>query len=69
MSNLWTHAMCDPCYQREQPGREPARLPKDRQRATPCCGCGIETTAGIFYRCPPTKLQCQAKSGIHERED
>lgn len=57
----WTHAICRPCYEKLEPGREPIEVlssPKDR-----CCWCNQPTT--IYYRADPASVPCQGTGPIH----
>lgn len=51
MSN-WTHAICDDCYAKREPGREPVRLVN--RELEHCCFCGDQTLSGIYYRHAPS---------------
>jgi hypothetical protein len=53
MPNPWTHAICDGCWKRRQPGRVPVRVREPGNRAR-CCYCGKATASGIFVRDEPT---------------
>jgi len=52
----WTHPICGECYDREQPGRVPARIKAEYAEQQECCWCGAETSEGIFYRADPEVL-------------
>jgi hypothetical protein len=44
------HSICDECWPRVHPGREPIRVtPAEAER---CCYCGAETRAGIYIHDP-----------------
>lgn len=58
--NRWSHALCDGCYQYEEPFREPVRMkPADPEN---CCRCGKLTFSGIYYRKRPEAYKC---NGLH----
>lgn len=63
MSGRWDHAICDGCWKKREPGRDPVRL-KLMQCET-CCFCGSPTVDGIFVREDPQKALCH---GAHEGE-
>ena len=54
----WTHTICEACWRKREPGREPVRL--KNPTAEPCCFCGAVTRDGIFVRQDPQDLACQA---------
>lgn len=64
--SLWTHALCDTCYEQREPGREPTRLTEPFVQVETCCFCGDETTSGIYYRLDPNKAPCHGIGGYHE---
>lgn len=48
----WTHAICNECWSRVEPGREPVRLKVPM--GEDCCFCGTHMTSGIYIRKDPT---------------
>ena len=50
------HAICDGCYDRQQPGRVPFRLAAPNSER--CCFCGALTESGIYTRFPGTPEHC-----------
>ena len=58
MTVTWDHAICDGCWIRREPSKEPVRLlePESEQ----CCFCGSLTHSGIYVREHPTseRLDC-----------
>jgi hypothetical protein len=55
-----SHSLCDACYAKREPGREPYRIvnpdaPEGEREGAyveVCCSCGQPTTAGIYYHSP-----------------
>lgn len=47
----WTQPICDECWEKESPDREPARF-RDAKREI-CCLCGEEHESGIYVRKDP----------------
>ena len=64
MSKL-DHTMCDSCWEKKQPNREPVRLTISL-KPLPCCFCGEPTQSGIFVRAHPTVVKCRGKGKYHE---
>jgi hypothetical protein len=60
MPSPWRHALCAPCYEALEPGRNPVAL-RDAQVEL-CCRCGLLTVSGIYYRADPESLACK---GVH----
>lgn len=57
----WTQPICERCYRRLHPHREPVRLTvPDREQ---CCMCGEGTADGIYDRLDPKLVPYPA----HER--
>lgn len=45
---MWNQAICDTCFGKREPGREPVRItPPEREV---CCDCGADTDSGIYIR-------------------
>ena len=59
---IWTHAQCEECWEKANPGRVAVRL-KGAERVW-CCFCALPTSAGIYVRHDPRKLNCE-----HPEED
>jgi hypothetical protein len=55
----WTHAICDGCWGKRNPGRLATVL--INKNVEICCFCGEKTTAGIYVRAEPSKLLCKGK--------
>lgn len=58
----WNHLICDDCWEKQNPNREPRRI-KDLN-SQHCCFCGNPTLSGIWVRNNPKdeKLACK---GVH----
>lgn len=52
----WTHSICDRCWSRRNPEREPIRVDGTGWRA--CCFCGRPTSAEISLRADPASTRC-----------
>lgn len=72
MSSAWTHLLCDVCWKRDNPDREPIRVKAEPGTADeytfwvgPCCQCGGFTGSGIFVRKDPAGLRCAGIGGVH----
>lgn len=55
----WTHAICDPCWNKREPSRVASRVttfPDER-----CCVCGEPTNSGIYFRADPAELKCEGR--------
>lgn len=50
----WTHSMCNLCWDKKNPTREPYVI-KDRMLEN-CCFCGEPTRSGIYVRENPATL-------------
>ena len=54
----WTHAICETCWFKKNPGRIPTKLTQAEQET--CCYCGQPTTSGIYLRDnPKTPKHCK----------
>lgn len=51
----WTHALCPWCYEEREPGRDPVVIAVRSPEV--CCGCGIATRSGIYYRADPASMR------------
>ncbi len=58
MSN-WTHIICDDCWIKKFPDREPVRL--KTVEALICCFCGNPTISSIYVRHDPKELKCDER--------
>lgn len=61
------HSICDGCWRKEFPAREPHRMIADASPAKTatleqCCFCGEIHTSGIYIRRHPLKCPCK---GVH----
>lgn len=65
MSGKWTHAICDECWEKKEPDREPTRLVEEFRHKEPCCYCGKSQKSGIFVRGDPTITPCNGKGIVH----
>lgn len=52
----WRHAICDKCWQKREPGKEPIRL-KDADPVD-CCFCNKRTHSRIFVRADSADMPC-----------
>ncbi len=57
----WNHSICDVCWSRLYPDREPVTIVPDYRHVEQCCYCGGEHCSGIYFRAEPQKLHCQGK--------
>ena len=56
MGRYRAHVICDACWSRREPDREPVRF-RDPAEAT-CCFCGTATESGIYVREDGSVLRC-----------
>lgn len=61
----WSHNICERCWRRQKPDREPVKI--NYAPVENCCFCGNSTQAGIYTRHDPKdpELKC---GGEHEPE-
>lgn len=59
----WTHALCWKCW-RERHGDRAPFVVVGPIEPEPCCACGEDTTAGIYYRESPDEMKCKGKCEI-----
>lgn len=52
----WTQAICDGCWQKRYPAREPSRIVEPFREAEVCSYCGHDTTSGIYVREDPATV-------------
>lgn len=57
----WNHSICDRCWEKKEPNREPVRV-VDAEREL-CCYCGFSHKSGIYVRADPNTLRCK---GVHK---
>ncbi len=59
----WTHSICEACWNRREPDREPVRIREEfrDEQAEPCCFCGKGHASGISVREDPALVACQGK--------
>jgi hypothetical protein len=53
----WTHLICENCWRKREPKREPVRLINAEEEK--CCFCGSLTKSGIYVRENPNFLLCK----------
>ena len=64
MGSVWTHAICDDCWDEDHPGQPSPRYGSGD--AEKCCWCGEPTRSGIYLRQDPASLKCGGTTGpIH----
>ena len=52
---IWTHSICESCWNKREPGRKPRRM-RDAD-LEPCCFCGVDHTSGIYVRENPDNVK------------
>lgn len=57
MDDKWTHAICEPCWRKREPGRTPVRVLVGQEES--CCFCGDPTREGIYVRSNNKGLLCE----------
>ncbi len=57
----WCHVICETCWNKKNPNREPVRYFHNPTREL-CCFCGQSTASDIVVREDPTILRCK---GVH----
>jgi hypothetical protein len=64
----WNHLICDDCWEKRDPGREPHRI--IGAKTDSCCFCGNPTLSSIWVRHDPKdpKLACKGTEGAHKEE-
>jgi hypothetical protein len=60
----WMHRICEACWRKREPEREPIRVREHPPE--PCCFCGANTTAGIYVREAPWRTLCKTAHGSEE---
>lgn len=58
--SVWTHLLCQSCWEKREPGRTPIRVKDDPGGR--CCGCGVQTTVATYVREDPQLMRCR---GLH----
>ena len=60
----WVHVICDNCWYRQHPGKQPVR--RAVEEAVRCCFCAGQhlTSSGIFVRWDPAALSCQGNHDV-----
>ncbi len=53
----WNHAVCDACWEKKVPGRDPVRIVEATKEV--CCLCGADTQSGIWVRANPANMSCR----------
>lgn len=61
--SLWTHAICNDCWDKENPGKVPRRLVN--KVVEDCCFCGQPTISGIYVKQHPADTPCRGMKGAH----
>jgi hypothetical protein len=62
VSEAWTHALCDGCYDSLEPDRVPSRV---KGSLAVCCKCAAVTASGIYYRADPDQFhECDHDDGF-----
>lgn len=65
----WVHAMCDGCWKKRHPDRDPARANLfDEGEPDACCYCDAPIN-GIYVREDPQLAPCRGNHGVHEDEE
>ncbi len=56
----WTQPLCDSCWKKRNPDREPFKMmPGDSEQ---CCLCGQSTDSGIYDRIDPSTVRFPSDS-------
>ncbi len=63
----WNHSICEECWNKRHPDREPVRIREEYrdEKPIPCCYCSRPHQSGIYVRDDPATLSCR---GIHPSE-
>ena len=62
--SAWNHNICQACWNKKNPDREPVRIKPAYAYLATCCYCGAENRDGIYVREDPAKMKC-----YHAKED
>jgi hypothetical protein len=58
----WNHSICETCWKKQNPDREPIVIkPQFRDEET-CCSCSLRHFSGIYVRSNPADMPC---NGVH----
>lgn len=60
----WTHAICDNCWDEQNPDRPSPRTHEGSHET--CCFCSQGTISGIYVRADPKETACK---GVHDDKD
>lgn len=60
--SAWIHALCDPCWDKRNPGQQPLRIRSGSREELACCSCAQFTISGIYARGNPVDYTC---AGLH----
>jgi hypothetical protein len=58
----WSHHICDECFAKKYPDKQPIRAKHQYLIVENCCFCGQPSKSGIYTREDPTKTRC---NGTH----
>ncbi len=61
MSAFSNHTICEACWKKRNPGREPVRMVDDFAIAEKCCFCGEATKARIYVREKNESVACKTE--------
>jgi hypothetical protein len=60
----WTQALCENCWLRDNPGREPVAIKPEFAELERCCKCGADTFSGIYVRVDPATVPYPRKDPV-----
>lgn len=64
--SLWTHNICEDCWERRSPGRLAQRVGAHYRAWQTCCFCALLNDDGIFVReAPDSKNLAASHAAIH----
>lgn len=58
----WTQAICDHCWRKQHPNREPQKIRREYRQVERCAFCDKKTASGIYVRHDPAKVPFPAKN-------
>ena len=53
----WTHGICDFCWEKRFPDKEPHRMSPELREVERCCDCGNSTVSGVYVRLNPITVR------------